>query len=447
MTRERRWWVAGATVVVAVIAVFVFWHRSAPRSAEDVSVAPNVPLVTAREGTFVERVEAHGRIGPPSGSSAKLAFAQAGILRAIDVQVGQTVAIGQQLAELDRAALAATLAEARADANLSDPLAGVAGAQARLAAATEKLDTLENGGPSALSSRIAAESAARQAALTVETDRATLDRDQVLLQAGVVAGKDVDAARSQLEADESAQGAADAHVAAAGTDFQAELKQAQADVASARSDVQTVSSQASAARARFDAAQIAYANGVLSAPAGGVVLSILKHPGEVVDPTVPVIEIGPALGHSVTLNVPAAEAARIVPGDPATLRTSSGAATPGTVTAVVPAVDPATQLATVVVGGAPAGAVASDALTATIDVGRVRGIVVPSTAIVQDPQTGRTVVFVHDANPKAGESAFQLRDVVVRASDATSASIASGLHAGERIAAQGGYMLLAPAGG
>jgi hypothetical protein len=40
-----------------------------------------------------------------------------------------------------------------------------------------------------------------------------------------------------------------------------------------------------------------------------------------------------------------------------------------------------------------------------------------------------------------------LRTVTVRARDAANASIAAGLRAGERVAAQGGYTLLAPAGG
>ena len=77
--------------------------------------APNVPLATARSGDFVERVAAQGRIGPPAGSSAKIAFAQAGIVRVVDVRVGQTVSGGQPLAELDRAALGAAVGAAQAD--------------------------------------------------------------------------------------------------------------------------------------------------------------------------------------------------------------------------------------------------------------------------------------------------------------------------------------------
>jgi multidrug efflux pump subunit AcrA (membrane-fusion protein) len=456
MKRDQRWWAALAVLVVLGAGIFAFASlRGGPSiAASDASSAPDVPLAVARVGDFVERVEAQGRIGPPAGSSAKVAFAQAGIVQVVDVHVGQSVSAGEPLAELDRSGLAAAVRAAQADvlatgANAAGSAATVQSATARLAVAMDKLATLEQGGPSAMNSRITAQSTARQAAIKVDADRAAVARDEQMFTVGVIAGKDIDAARAQLASDEADQRAADAKVAAAQTDFQSTLKQARADVASARSDVQAARGQSASAQARLDTARIAYANGVLAAPAAGVVLAILKHPGEAVDPSAPVIEIGPALGNSVTLAVPADVARRIKVGNPATLHVTMSRTTAqqGEVTAVVPAVDPATQVGTVVVNGAPADAVPGDAVSATIVVGHLRSLVVPSSAIVQDPQTGKTVVFVHDKHPKAGDSGFNLRAVAVRASDATSAAIASGLRAGESVAAQGAYTLLAPAGG
>jgi multidrug efflux pump subunit AcrA (membrane-fusion protein) len=455
MNRNRRRWVSlGALAFVVVLAVVVVLTRRQAAPTSDDPVAPAVPLAVARIGDFAERVDAQGRIGPPAGSSAKVAFAQPGIVRVVDVRVGQAVSAGQTLAELDRASMNAAVRAAQADVEATGPntggnIATVQSANARLAVAAARLNTLEQGGPAALNSRIAAQSAARQAALKVEADRAALARERELFTAGVVAGKDVDAASSQLAADEADQRAADARVAAAGTDFQTALAQARADLATSRSDVQAARGQAASTRARLDAARIAYANGVLTAPADGVVLSVLKHPGEAVDPTTPVLEIGPALGHSVTLPVPANVARRIAIGNPVTLHLTLARenVANGEVTAVVPAVDPTTQVGTVVADGAPPDAISGDAVTATIVVGHVRGVLVPSSAIVQDPQTGKTVVFVRNSQVKPGESGFSSRAIVVRASDATNALIASGLHAGERVAAQGGYTLLAPAGG
>jgi multidrug efflux pump subunit AcrA (membrane-fusion protein) len=451
MTSSRGWWIGGAVLVAVIaglVALTLLHQQGGQTTGEANDARPNVPLVTAQAGVFVERVDVQGRVGAPAGSGAKLAFAQAGIIQSVDVSVGEAVRAGQPLAELDRAALGATVRGAQADAQAAGTAGGSAAA-ARLAVASDKLATLESGGPAALNSRIAAQSGARQAELKVDADRAAVAREDQLFAAGVVAGKDADAARSQLAGDEADQRAAEAKVAVAGTDFQTALKQAQADVAGARSDLQTARGQAASAQARLQSAQIAYANGVLTAPAAGVVLTILKHPGEAVDPTVPALEIGPAFGNSVTLSAPAETAQRITTGDPATLQVTSAHAgtTQGTVTAVVPAVDPATQSATIVVSGAPADAVSGDAVSATIVVSHVRGVIVPTTAIVQDPQTGKTVVFVQDPHPKAGDPGFRLRPVIVRAGDATTSVLAAGLRPGERIAAQGGYMLLAPAGG
>lgn len=468
--KRNRFWLSLVAIVVVAVLIVARWlttnHGQGDAVAKDAPSAsvPSVSLVTARFGDFVERVDAQGRIGPPAGSSAKLAFAQAGIVRAIDVRVGEAVHAGQAVAELDRAALGAAVAQAEADARSAS--AGFSGGAvstatvdstlAKLAVAQEKRGTLERGGPAALSSRIAAQSIARQATLKVNADRATLARDRTLFGGGVLAAKDVDAARAQLASDEADARAADAKVSAANTDFSAAVAQARADVASARNDVELARSQrgvlggtAASAQAKLDAARIAYANGMLTAPRDGVVLAIAKHPGESVDPTQFVLEVGPGLGRSVTLSVPADVTRRIVVGDLATLAIpqTKERETHGRVIAVVPAVDPMTQLATVIVSGAPADVVPGDAVTATIVVGHARGVIVPSTAIVQDPQTGKTVVFVRDDHPKAGESGFTLREVTVRASDATSATLSAGLRPGEKIAARGGYALLAPAGG
>ncbi len=448
--------------VVAAVAVASLGARGKPKDAGAPSV-PNVTLFVARSGAVDERIEAAGRVGPPAGSSAKIAFAQAGILRTVAVRVGDRVSAGESLAVLDRAALGAAVQQAHADAGGAAagfgggalPSAAARSAAARLAVADGKLQTLQSGGPAALSSQIQAASTARQAALKVQADEAAIVRSEQLLTAGVVATKDVDAARAQLASDEADQRTADAKVSAATSDFQAAIKAAQADVATARSDVQTAQSQqgilggaAASAQARLASAQIAYQNGELRAPADGIVLAILKHPGESVDATQPVMEVGPPFGNSVTLTVPADASRRIARGDAVTLQlTQRARVTHGWVIAVVPAVDPATQAGTVVVSGAPADAVPGDAVSATIVVGRAAGVVVPTSAIVQDPQTGNTVVFVRTADPKSGNAGFAMRSVSVRAGDATTTSLASGLRPGERVAAQGGYTLLAPAGG
>ena len=437
--------IAGVAVLaVVVIAAVVTLSPRAPVRATAGTAAPSVALAVARAGTFVRRVELQGRIGAPAGNSAKVSFAQAGMLRMIDVAIGQHVSAGQPLAELDRSALSASLAAAQADTQAAG---SVQSANARAAVTHLKLTGLERGGPAALSSRIAAESAVRQATLKTEADRSEVARDDTLLAAGVVAGKDVDAARAQLASDQAAQRTAIAAAAAARVDFRSALEQARADAASAAGDVQTALAQRAAAQARLNVARIAYDNGVIIAPTDGTILAILKHPGEAVDPSVPVIEVGTRQTTIVTLTAPAAIAQQIRLGARVSVRVAIGQAAEGTVIAVVPAVDPAAQLTTILVSGVPPGAVGGDAVNATLAVGRIGGVLVPSSAIVEDPQSGKTVVFVHVLHAKAGDSPFASRAVTVRDSDSTTAVVTAGLNGGENVAAQGSYLLLAPAGG
>jgi hypothetical protein len=116
-----------------------------------------------------------------------------------------------------------------------------------------------------------------------------------------------------------------------------------------------------------------------------------------------------------------------------------------TVRSVVPSVDPATQTSTVVLSGAPPGAASGDAVEATIDVAASRGVVIPSDAIVEDPQSGHAIVFVR-ARDKDGNETFVSREIATSASDGPSTIVTSGLRAGERIAAHGAFDLLAPGG-
>ena len=463
MNRRLGWVTAAiAAVLVAIVGVvYVAGQRHATQAADSPAKAPSVRVATARLGELAVRVTAQGRIGPPAGSGAKIAFPQAGILERLDVRVGDAVRAGQPVAELKRSALANGVAQAAADARSAAgqyaggvvSSAAIDSARAKLELARVKLETLQRGGQAALSNRIAAQSVLRQATIKVATDRATLDRVQTLQQGGVSAQKDVDAARAQLDADLADLKSAQAKLSAAGADFTSAVTQAQADFATARSELataeaqsQVLAAQSQSAQAKLSAAELAYAAGTLPAPSDGIVTAILKHPGEAVDPTIPVMEIGPPVGHDVTLSVPADEARQVRVGNRVELRArQAGAQSLGTVIAVVPAVDPTTQAATVIVRGVPTDAISGDAVTATITTAHERGVVVPTSAIVQDPETGRNVVFVEDLRAKA-DGSFASREVTLRATDATQTIIGSGLRAGERVAAQGGYNLLAPSG-
>nr|MDQ6929970.1 efflux RND transporter periplasmic adaptor subunit [Candidatus Eremiobacteraeota bacterium] len=409
---------------------------------------------------FEEKINVSGRVGAPAGAQTKPAFALTGVLAAIDVRVGEHVSAGQPLAHLDAGGLAIATRQAQADAAAAAasygggavPSAQLRTAQAKLVLARQRLANLQSGGAGAQSDRIAAESALRQGQIKVESDRRALAREQQLFSAGVAARKDVDAAQAQLSADLADRQAQQSKVAAARTGVGGALAQAQADYAQAQSDVRAAQAQsvvlgqqAVSAGARASSAQRDYRNGTLVAPVDGVVTAIYKHAGESIDPTTAVVAIGAASQNVVTLDVPANESRRVSIGDVVQVRIPGRAgAAQGRVTGISPAVDPATQSSTVVVNATPDGALSGDAVAASIVVSHDRGLVIPQSAIVQDPQSGDTVVFVASKD-KDGNAKFTLHRVSVLKSDGTSAQV-SGISAGQRVAAQGAFQLLAPAG-
>jgi RND family efflux transporter MFP subunit len=462
---RRAWLRPAALAVVVLVAIGVVFasHRGAPGAAPpDRSADLGVPLARVVFGRYVTRVRAQGRVGPPSGAEAKLAFAGAGIVSRIDVHVGQAVKPAEALAELDTGGLVIDVAQARSDAAAAAagygggavPARALSSVQARLTAARNKLRALENGTGAAQSDRAAALATVRQSESKIANDRRALDREGTLYAGGVAALKDVEAARQQLVFDRADADANRVKAASAGSNIGAALTQARADVAQAESDVRTAQAQvtvtgaqASSAQARYDAAQRLLAKATLRATAAGVVTAILKHPGEAVDPTQPAVVVGPPSSSDVTLTVSGDDARRIRPGDSVTIlvmnRGRSGA---GHVRSVVPSVEPSTQSSTIIVAGIPRGALPGDAVEATIDVGRQRGIVIPTSAIVEDPQSGKSIVFVRERTPEGTEK-FVSREITVASGDDEQSLVASGLRNGERIAARGAFDLLAPGGG
>jgi multidrug efflux pump subunit AcrA (membrane-fusion protein) len=462
---RRSWMMLGSVAVLVLIVaagIVVARGGASTAAAPAPAGAPDVPLARAAFTSYVTRVRAQGRVGAPAGGEAKLAFASAGIMSRIYVHVGEAVTAGQALAKLDDRGLTIDLDQARSDAAAAAasygggtvPSRALASARARLAAARDKLRALQNGTGSAQSDRAAAFAAVRQSEAKLAADQSALDRQAALYAGGVAALKDVEAARAQLAFDRADADANRAKAASAGSNVGASLTQARADALQAESDVRaaeaqvTVSgAQAASARARYEGAVRTLTAATVRATADGVVSAILKHPGEAVDPTQPAVVVGPPTSSDVTLTVAGDDARSVRPGDPVRLTVTNRARDGvGYVRSVVPSVDPTTQMSTVVVAGIPAGALPGDAVEATIDVGRRRGIVIPTNAIVEDPQTGKSIVFVRERD-KGGTERFVSRAITVAAGDDQNTLVAGGLRNGDRIAAQGAFDLLAPAGG
>jgi HlyD family secretion protein len=385
----KRW--IGWAIAAIVIAGIAWWatHRGAPPQAAG-NAAPAVDIATVREAPFEVVLDESGTVGPPAGSASQLAFPNAGVIGRIDVHVGERVSAGEPLAALRTQSLALAAEQAAADERSAQ-------AQAE-SASVDRYST------------------------QIQVDRAALARAQRLYAAGVDAQKDVQSARAQLATDQAAQRGA--------------LAQRSAAIAQM---------QSAAAKAQLAQTDLTYAT--LVAPVPGVVTAIMHRPGEAVDASTPVIAIGPADQHETTLRVPASDAAQMHPGDPVVVSAGAlGGSARGRLTAVVPAVDPATQTATVTVDTVPPGASAGAAVRARVTVASVTGMVVPQAAIVADPQSGNRVVFVQQKQ-KDGSEKFVEQTVSVAHENGSSALLTSGVHPGDRIAAQGAFQLLAPAGG
>lgn len=461
-TRVVRTLAAAAVAIVAI--VFVILSRSHPAGvhADTADSAPSVDTAKAIFGPFVVRVNAAGRIGAPAGSQAKLSFAGSGLIANIAVTVGEPVVAGQTLAQLDTSALEIDAATARADAAAaaaaygggSVPATALASAQARLAAAQAKLRVSSTRSGSANSDAVVAQTAIRQSQEKIATDQRALDRARQIYEAGVGARKDVEAAQSQLRLDEADYAAnrsrllsATSSVGGATEQARADYQQALNDVRAAQAQIGVSGAQAMSAREKQAQAEHALSSATLRAPASGVVIQLLKHVGEAVDPTQPVIVVGPKSDRSVTLTVAGAEGASVRVGDRVTVTDSTRRSkATGRVVAVVPAVDPSTQTTTVVASAVPSDSAPGNAVTASIEVATHRGIIVPTTALIDDPQTGKTIVFVRTVDKK-GEQKYVPREVTVATSDDHSSLIRSGIRNGDIVAAQGAFDLLAPAGG
>lgn len=417
---RRGWIVVAAVAAVAILAGlgWTFLRSRAAAPSDSATAAPSVATTAVRFGTFAERIAGHGRVGPPAGSDAKLAFASAGILSRIDVSVGEAVSAGQPLAEYAGADVASN--------QLSAALAKVAAMRSRLAA-------IQRGTGSVQSDRVAAQSAVRASQAKVALDEQTLARERELFAGGVAAKKDVDAAAVQLSLDQGDLRANEAKVTASSSGVGDALTQA-------RSDYEAALSDAAVAQRTLD-------NTTLRAPNDGVVVAIFKHVGEAVDSSSPSIEIAPGATRMVTLTVAGADGRRVTRGDAVDfVDTALAVRGSGRVTGVVPSTDPATQGTTVVVSGIPSGALSGDAVDATIVVGKRVGLLVPASAVISDPQSQATLVFVRQRDGN-GKVTFAPRHVTVTASDALAALVSGGVRSGEQVATQGAFDLLAPNGG
>ena len=144
----------------------------------------------------------------------------------------------------------------------------------------------------------------------------------------------------------------------------------------------------------------------------------------------------------IDASVPAPEAQRIQPGDPAKVELPNGGIVEATVRSITPSLDPQSRSATVVLqlGGSPGGLTQGQAVRVRITPrgSQESGIILPEEAVQQIE--GRDMVFVQT------NGGFQATPVSVGSRSGGRVEILEGLSAGQTIVTQGAFALKSPLG-
>lgn len=359
-------------------------------------------------------VSATGQVVADAGGQATLAFPTDGQIATVNVNVGDRVSAGEVLASLDSRIASSAIEQARAD---------VAAAQANLAKAQARARPQE----------FAQNSAQVQAAQAkAQASKAELDRQKALAHVGISSQRDLQQAQADYQS--------------ALTDLRVAQQQGSILQAGPRpQDVDVARSAVLQAQAALSAAQTKASLLNLVAPFDGIVTQRLKNPGETVDPTIPVIAMINPNRTVVDVQISQDQADLIRVGDAARVVVDGVARSiSGGVIAVSPALDQETRTMTVRIKPAGGSLTPGAAAKATIVVRTVAGaFVVPDTAVVKDPETGNTVLYVARGKGRYRRVPVQ---IVLEAGNRT-AIAATGLQPGESIVTQGAYELLPFAGG
>jgi RND family efflux transporter MFP subunit len=121
--RTRMLIIGGVAILALLVGVYIWTHRKAPPAAID--TAPSVTVIVPGRHSVTTEIPAVGNVGARRDMPVGVA-GEGGLVRSVLVEPGTWVAQGQILAVVDRSvqvqeanALAASIAQARADAELA----------------------------------------------------------------------------------------------------------------------------------------------------------------------------------------------------------------------------------------------------------------------------------------------------------------------------------------
>jgi len=195
--------------------------------------------------------------------------------------------------------------------------------------------------------------------------------------------------------------------------------------------------RAAAARRNLAARQRDRAH--VRSPIAGVVVRLIRRPGELVDgtPATPIVEIADPVTLELRADAPAADLVRVAVGATGEIHLSALPDQPlhGTVVFASPAVDPTTSLGVVraSIDAPPKGIQLKLGLTGTLTIdvgGRRNAVLVPASAIRRSSEGTQEVVVCAD---EKGVSTARVREVKVGRHVGDDSEITSGLAAGDRV--------------
>ena len=329
-------------------------------------------------------------------------------VRRFFVNRGDRVHAGEPLAQLENRDLAAAAQEARA----------------QLDAAQAAYKTATAGSiPAELQKAQLDAAAARQ---TVANLQKIYDSRRQLFQQGALPRRDLDQASLDLTNAKNTAALAAQHLTALEHGGHAQA------VAVAKADLDAATARAAAAQAQLSYSEI-------TSPIDGVVADRPVYPGELATPSSPLMTIVDLSQVVARVPLPAAQAALLKLGDPATLSLPGGDRTwPGKVIVVSPATDPGSTTVEVWAQAAnPGGDLKPGTTAAVAMLARTLpdALTVPASALLTD-DSGATSVMVVGSDSKAHSRPV---DVGVREPDQV--QIVKGLKPGERVVSVGAYAL------
>jgi HlyD family secretion protein len=330
-------------------------------------------------------------------------------VKRILVNRGDHVRVGQVLAELEAADLAAAAEESKHQVEQAQS------AYQLLTGATVRDDQSK------------AQSDVQSAQQNLDAAKKVYDSRAALQKEGALPQKMVDDARLAMVQAQTQLDLAQRHLQAL-------------DQVGRRESIQGAEAAVNAAKAHYDNLNVQLSYATIKSPIAGIVADRPVYPGEMAQPGTPLISLVDISTLVARANVPVKDAVAIKPGRPARIAGPDGDLA-GKVTVVSPAVDPSTTTVEVWVAVANPGEKLKPGATVRVSIIAetiMDTIVVPASALLNFDEGGQKVMLVVG---KGKDAVAQERKVVPGVRQGARVQIVSGLQEGDQVITSGGLGL------